>query len=81
MEVIGIKNCNYKFRDGESVQGLKLFLTDQDVKVDDGIACDALFISDATLRKIDLRPADIQVGDHLNISYNKYGKIQSIAVQ
>ena len=80
MEVIGIKDVNFKAKDGSIIEGVKLFVTDDSVKVTDGVACDSLFFSDFLLGKNNLRPGDIQVGDHLGIAYNKYGKICSVSV-
>lgn len=81
MEVIGIKDVNFKAKDGGTIQGVKLFVTDDSVKVNAGVACDSLFLSDSLLGKNNLRPGDIQLGDHLGVSYNKYGKIHSVSVQ
>ena len=81
MEVIGIKDVNFKAKDGGSVQGVRLFVTDDSVKVNVGVACEALFLSDYLLDKNNLRPGDFQLGDHLDISYNKYGKISSVSVR
>lgn len=81
MEIIGIKDVNFNAKDGGTVQGVKLFVTDDSVTVNAGVACDSLFLSDTLLERNDLRPGDIQLGDHLNISYNKYGRIQSVSVQ
>lgn len=80
MEVIGIKDVNYKAKDGSIIQGVRLFVTDDSVKVNAGVACEVLFLSDSLLDKNNLRPGDIQLGDHLSIAYNKYGKIQSVTV-
>lgn len=80
MEVIGIKDVNFKAKDGNTIQGVKLFVTDDSVKVIDGVACDSIFLSDSLLGKNNLRPGDIQVGDHLDIAYNKYGKICSVSI-
>lgn len=80
MEVIGIKDVNFKAKDGGSVQGVKLYVTDDSVEVNAGTACDSLFLSDSLLERNELRPGDIQLGDHLNISYNKYGKVQSVSI-
>lgn len=81
MEVIGIKDVNFKAKDGGTIQGVKLFVTDDSVKVNAGVACASLFLSDSLLGKNNLRPGDIQLGDHLGVSYNKYGKIHSVSVQ
>lgn len=80
MEVIGIKDVNFKAKDGGTVQGVRLFVTDDSVKVNAGVACDAFFLSDSLLDRNNLRPSDFQLGEHLSISYNKYGKISSVSV-
>lgn len=80
MEVIGIKDVNFHAKDGSTIQGVKLFVTDDSVKVTAGVACDSIFLSDSLLGKNNLRPGDIQLGDHLGIAYNKYGKICSVSV-
>lgn len=81
MEVIGIKDVNFKSKDGGTVQGVRLFVTDDSVKVNAGVACEAFFLSDYLLDKNNLRPGDFHVGDHLDIAYNKYGKISSVSVR
>lgn len=81
MEVIGIKDVNFKCKDGSVVSGLRLYVTDDSVKVDDGIACDTIFLSAHVLSLCDFDPAGIVVGDHVVIRYNKYGKVQSVSVQ
>lgn len=81
MQVIGIKDVNFKAKDGGTVQGVRLFVTDDSVKVNAGVACEAIFLSGYLLDKNNLRPGDIQLGDHLDISYNKYGKISCVSVR
>ena len=81
MEVIGIKVVNFKGKDGGTVQGVRLYVTDDSVKVNAGVACDALFLSDSLLNKNNLRAGDFQLGAYLEISYNKYGKISSVSVR
>lgn len=81
MEVIGIKAVNFEAKDGGTVQGVRLYVTDDSVKVNAGVACEAIFLSDHLLDKNNLRSGDIQLGDHLDISYNKYGKIFSVSVR
>lgn len=80
MEVIGIKDVNFKAKEGGTFQGVRLYVTDDSVKVNAGVACDIIFLSDYLLDKNNLRHGDFQLGDHLDIAYNKYGKISSVAV-
>lgn len=81
MEVLGRKIVNFKAKDGNLIQGVRVFVTDVSVRVDSGVACDMLFLSDALLSRNGLCPGDIHVGDHLDIAYNKYGKISFVGVQ
>lgn len=80
MELIGIKRVNFKTKDGGIVHGVRLFVTDDSVTVDAGVACEVLFLSDSLLDRNNLRPGVFQVGDRLNIAYNKYGKICYVSV-
>lgn len=80
MEITGIKVVSFKGKDGKSVQGVKLYVIDHDIPVLAGVACDSLFLSRFLLDKIGMSPDDFKVGDRLTVSYNKYGKIQSVSV-
>lgn len=80
MEVLGFKNVNFKAKDGNEIHGLKVFVSDDSVRVDSGVACDSLFLSDGLLIRNGLYAADIQVGQHLRIGYNKFGKIQTVEI-
>lgn len=80
MEVLGIKIVNFKAKDGNLIQGLKVFVTDDSVRVDSGVACDSLFLSDALLIRNGLCADDVLVGQRLWIGYNKFGKIQSVSI-
>ncbi len=80
MEVIGIKDVNFKVKDGRTIKGVKLFVTDESVEVNAGVACDAFFLSDSLLERNNLLSGDFKVGNHLDIAYNKYGKISFVSV-
>ena len=80
MVIIGIKDVNFKAKDGGTVQGVRLYVTDDSVKVNVGVACEALFLSDSLLNRNNLRPGDFQLGDNVDVFYNKYGKISSVSV-
>lgn len=80
MEVLGFKVVNFKAKDGNVIQGLKVFVSDDSVRVDSGVACDSLFLSDGLLIRNGLCADDIQVGQRLRIGYNKFGKIQSVSI-
>lgn len=80
MEVLGYKYVTFKAKDGNLIEGIKVFVSDASVRVDNGLACDSLFLSDALLNRNGLHATDIELGDRLNIGYNKYGKIQSVSI-
>ena len=80
MEVIGIKDVKFKTKEGDIVQGVRLYVTDDSVKVNVGVACEVLFLSDSLLVRNNLGSGDFHLGDHLEISYNKFGKISSVTV-
>lgn len=80
MEIIGIKDVNFKAKDGCTVQGVRLFVTDDSVNVNAGVGCEAIFLPYSLLDRNNLRFGDFQLGDHLDIAYNKHGKITSVTV-
>lgn len=80
MDVLGLKVVNFKSKDGNVIQGLKVFVSDDSVRVDSGFACDSLFLSDALLNRNGLCADDIEVGQRLLIGYNKFGKIQTVSI-
>lgn len=80
MEVLGFKVVKFKAKDGNLIQGIKVFVSDDAIRVDSGIACDSLFLSDGLLIRNGLCADDIQVGQRLRIGYNKFGKIQSVSL-
>lgn len=80
MEILGIKCVNFKAKDGNLIQGIKVFVSDDSVRVDSGFACDSLFLSDAVLSRNGLCASDILVGQRLRIGYNKFGKILTVDI-
>lgn len=80
MEVLGFKIVNFKAKDGNVIQGIKVFVSYDSDSLDSGVACDSLFLSDALLNRNGLSADDIEVGERLLICYNKFGKIQSVSI-
>lgn len=80
MDIIGIDRVDFTGRDGERVQGLRLYFTDPSEEVSVGVACDTLFLSAAKLDKYGLSSADFSVPGSFAIEYNKHGGIKSISV-
>lgn len=69
-KVIGIKQVEFKGRDGELVKGVKLYCEFEDEGVD-GIACDSYFLKPSIA-------SGITVGDSIDIRYNRYGKVERV---
>lgn len=80
MEVIGVKFIDFEAKNREKVQGVKLFVTDDSVRVDSGVACESFFLSYDLLNRNNLCADDFFVGQHLRILYNKFGRIQYVTV-
>ncbi len=74
MNVVGVRSTRFTAQDGKEISGVSLYVTFEDSHVK-GLACDRLFISDNKLGA--LVPT---VGDCVTVSYNKYGKIQSLEI-
>lgn len=73
-EVIGIQRREYDSKKtGQHVTGYNIFVAYQQNGVD-GVACESLWVSDDLFLN-----ADILVGDKVNVMYNRYGRVASIA--
>lgn len=77
-KIIGIFNTEFVAKDGTEIRGKTLYLTDPiDPKRGQGEAADRCFLSEAKLAALGFTLA---VGQHIDIYYNRYGKIASIAL-
>lgn len=72
MKVVGVQRKTLQFKDGNSCAGCFIHLTEEREGVQ-GVAVENIFISAQKLG--DYSP---QLGDEVNIYYNRYGKVQSI---
>lgn len=71
MYVVGIEKVNYENKQGRTVNGTRLHMTYDNNRVD-GSAVDCVFVGDR------VEMPDIQLGDEINIFYNRYGSVESI---
>lgn len=60
----------------EPVRGFNIFVTEERSNVE-GEAADRLYISEKRARKCGFNP---RLGDEIVVSYNRWGKVQSIEV-
>lgn len=74
-QVIGFQKRHLTFKDGNSVDGYYLYLTQQREGVQ-GYLTESVFISDAKLSAAGYTPG---LSDRINIYYNRYGKVEMIS--
>lgn len=70
-EVIGIERVDFNAPDGNRIVGTRLYLTCNKNRVV-GKACESCFIKDS------ISTTGIEVGDQIEIFYNKYGKVSDV---
>lgn len=71
MTVVGKKLDNFQDKDtGRIIEYAKIFVTYPDVKTT-GLVTEALSVKPELLQ-------GLNIGDNINVSYNKYGKVQDI---
>lgn len=75
MEVVGIKRCDFRANDGNQISGYQIFTLKPIEKNGDGYEAEKLFLSDAKVLGGSVVPC---VGDKIEITYNKYGKVDKI---
>lgn len=71
-KVVGFQHQNLQFKDGRSVSGFKLHLTEPRDGVT-GFACDSFFLSDSKCG--DYVP---KIGDIIEVIWNRWGKCDGI---
>lgn len=74
-KVIGYQDVDFTAPDGKNIQGIRLYLTAPADPDRGGIGdmCNTQFITN----RINYMP---MVGDQIRLSFNRYGKVQSIEV-
>lgn len=71
-EVVGYQHKELKFQDGNSCAGFYLFLSEKREGVN-GVATERVFCSDKKIGTYAPR-----IGDHVNVYYNRFGKVDSV---
>lgn len=70
--IVGQRTVDFITKDGVKMKGLSLYLGEKiPAELGAGMAVDKVFLSDAKLNSFDYKP---QVGDAVEVLYNKYGK-------
>lgn len=81
MKIIGYRKADFKTKDGVEVTGYNAYIaTEIDPRFGAGVAVERVYLSDAKIarEKIDLAKL---MGKDIKVYYNRYGKVDSIAVQ
>lgn len=78
VQVIGYRNVDFKGQDGDSVSGVSIYVTESIEKNGEGYATDKIFLSTAKIADLGYKP---QLGDRLEVQYNRYGKVAAVVKQ
>lgn len=73
-EVIGLEHRQYTNKQGRQVSGYNLYVTFEKKNVD-GMACFQEWCSDSVVKD-----SGVDVGDKVDLLYNRYGKVESIRI-
>ena len=78
MKIIGYKRSDFTPPEGSLVTGYNVYFTYPATGEDaGGVICERIYFSDAKLAKSGYK---LHVGDEVRISYNRYGKPDTIVV-
>lgn len=78
MRVIGLRKVDFKATDGSLIQGLSIYVTFPIEKDGTGDAADKLFLSSSKVEMMDQLPS---VGDQIDVTYNRWGKVDKIFIK
>ena len=74
-KIVGIRPSSFKGNDGMEVNGQNIYLTEP-LDKGEGLATDRVFLTNAKLADWAYKPV---VGDEVEISYNRYGRVSGMA--
>ncbi len=74
MKIIGIRSTSFKGEHGEQVSGMNVYLTFP-LEKGEGLGAERIFLTDAKLGKFPYQP---KVGDEVNVTYNRFGRCESM---
>lgn len=72
--IVGMKQVNFETREGQHMEGVKIFITCEDDKVD-GLMTDSFFLTRDKFPDAD----KLVVGSDVIVYFNRYGKVDSLA--
>lgn len=76
MKIIGMKKSDFTTKEGTMVTGYNVYLT-YELTGDgaDGLGCERVYLTQAKLDKSGFKP---EVGDTVELTYNRFGKVAAI---
>lgn len=73
VKVIGYRDVGFTAQSGEFVEGRTYFLgKDIDTQHGMGVSAEKIFVTDSKLKKFSYMP---EIGEAVEVVYNKYGKV------
>ncbi len=76
MKVIGFRKSSFKGSDGETIEGVNLYVT-YPSEQGEGEECERIFLTKKRLAEVGYSPA---VGDEVKPEYNRFGKVAGLEV-
>lgn len=76
MKVIGIRHVDFTAADGKQVSGYTVFCSYPIARNGQGFGVEKIFLSDNKLANIGYFP---ELDDEINVSYNRWGKVESVS--
>lgn len=73
MKIVGIRNISYTSKNGYEVSGVELQCTYKNSRVE-GEAVEKVYISKKAIEENE----ELKVGEEVNFTYNKFGKVERI---
>lgn len=75
MKVLGYEQVSFSFNDGHTVDGLYLYLHDEQAKKVTGMKTERVFLSNAKAQACCFTP---KLNSNVRVLYNKYGKVDEV---
>lgn len=75
MKVVGIRNVDFTAQDGNKISGMSIYCSYEITKNGEGYAVEKIFLSDRKMNDCGYVPS---VGDEVNITYNRFGKVDRV---
>jgi hypothetical protein len=78
-EIVGKQSVDYTNKEGNRVQGLRLYVVYEKRNVD-GVATETFYFSKSMLAAAGLSDSSFTCGSHINVLYNKYGSVETVSI-